>query len=380
MPYSLSFQVAVSIGGCRVSLVAAAACSRGQLPDPARLGELGGPGHVHAEQVHARRPGRRAGGRAGRAGRRRRWAAGCRRSCSARRPAALQSAMILSKPDAARAAVQVDDDALRAARAGRERGHQRRRAEQRGPPRRPPARLPSVVESSSTLRPGETLAEWRSAQPRRAQCQNFRVRARRERPAVRSRFLHIAMAGRRSVRADGSYQMRPRWARVASISSRWTGSKGAARARGSPARCSRRRGCRRRRGSRPATATARRGRSESLDARVVAVEPAQVVDEPLDRRPRARRPPACRRAAGSPRGSTARAPSPPRRRRRRGGTRGRCRATTFTGPPFGGRPAVVRPVCRNPGALRFGFTAVPGPAPGSAAVADGRLARLAHGV
>ena len=259
---------------------------RGQLADPARLGELGRPGDVHAEQVHARVLGGEPAHELVA------LAVGVAGQQVADDGVATGRLLVAGGDDLvelrrAGAAVQVD----RRRPPGRS---SRPRARSPAPPRRPSrptgmtaAAPPSVVESSSTLRPGETLATWRSAHPRREQCQMFRVTARRDGRLARSRFLHIADGAPRKINLGRrpAYQVRPRCARVASISSRWTASNGRP-----PGRGDLQRGAARTEGVVVGQGHALQpqlpARKIGLgDARVVATEPAQVGDELLDRRP-----------------------------------------------------------------------------------------------
>ena len=167
------------------------------------------------------RPARRAGGRTGRAGRRRRWAAGCRRSCSGPAACWLQSAMILSKPGAARAAVQVDHDPWRPARAGRERGHECRRAEQGGPARQTPTPLPL---SLNPHRPSVQVKRLRSGAAHSCNGHSARTCGRGRDGTTGGQITFSSHC--RGARGRVDYHTRPRWARVASISNRWTGSSG----------------------------------------------------------------------------------------------------------------------------------------------------------
>ena len=183
---------------------------------------------------------------------------------------------------------------------------------------------PSVVESSSILRPGETLA-WRRAHPRREQCQIFSDDGETCRRPADHGFFTLACAER-----GGHGRLLPRVGDPLPLPGETTlgqgrfdlqaldgVERGPPGRRGSPARCSRRRGCRRRPGSRSATARGRRGRSESTmrssrgragAGRRRAARSAARWASGRPAAPRGRLPP----------GPSARAPSPPRRRRLRG--------------------------------------------------------------
>ena len=215
----------MSIGGCRVSFVACGLLVAGQLPDPAGLGELGGPGHVHAQQVHAGvlrgEPADElvalAVGVAGQQVADDRVAAG-------RLLVAVGDDLV--EAGAARAAVQVDDDAL-AARSSRP------RARSPAPPRRAARPTADGRRRASPLslnphRPSVQVKRLRSGAAHSRNGHSARTCGRgRDRTSRPSDHVFFTLrTGHRQVGRGRRYQTRPRCARVASISSRWTGSSG----------------------------------------------------------------------------------------------------------------------------------------------------------